>query len=79
MYGFFKTKNINIYFYGLYKNTFFLLVCAFKGIWIYIWKHMQETYIFHPCDAVFNMRFLLVTAFKNNLEIAFESNSEKQF
>lgn len=40
---------------------------------------MQETYIFHPCDAVFNMRFLLVTAFKNNLEIAFESNSEKQF
>lgn len=60
MYGFFKTKNINIYFYGLYKNTFFLLVCAFKGIWIYIWKHMQETYIFHPCDAVFNKHFLLV-------------------
>lgn len=59
MYGFFKTKNINIYFYGLYKNTFFLLVCAFKGIWIYIWKHMQETYIFH-CDAVFNKHFLLV-------------------
>ena len=44
MYGFFKTKNINIYFYGLYKNTFFISMCFQRNMNIYLETYARNIY-----------------------------------